>query len=266
MEILDYKTDVGLIRDHNEDYVLAVRHSKNKNIKLLIAADGMGGKEHGEIAAAYTAESIKNWFLSKDIKTLNDSERVKKLLKRYIKCINTNLIKKYGENHTGTTLTMAIINRKETIFINVGDSRSYIYKENELIQVTEDDSDVWCYYKYGGVAKDDLRYFSNNNLISACIGLCPELCTISTTVIPNDYEMLLLFTDGVTDLITDRKIKRLIKKSRKEELLNKIIYEAVHVNQHLFVPLRLKKKYLANYIVPFKGRDNASGVIFIKNV
>lgn len=266
MEILDYKTDVGLIRDHNEDYVTALAHPKNRKIKLLIATDGMGGKEHGEIASEYTAKSIENWFLSKDIKTLNDTEKVKKLLTRYIKCINTNLIKKYGENHTGTTITMAIINHKETIFFNVGDSRSYIYKDKELIQVTEDDSDVWCYYKYGGVAKDDLRYFSNNNLISACIGLYPELCTISTYIIPNDYEMVLLFTDGVTDLITDRKIKRLITKYNKEDLLDKIIYEAVHVNQHLFVPLRLKKKYLANYIVPFKGRDNASGVIFIKNV
>ena len=103
-------------------------------------------------------------------------------------------------------------------------------------------------------------------MINACIGLCKELCIISTYVIENDYEMLLLFTDGVTDLITDKKIKKIINRTKKTNLLEKIINEAVNVNQHLFVPIRLKSKYLANYIVPFKGRDNASGAIYIKNV
>lgn len=266
MEILEYKTNTGLIRERNEDCVLALKHPKNKNIKLLIAADGMGGKAHGDIASNYTVKSIEQWFIGKGIKTLNDTKKVERLLKRYIKCINTNLIKKFGENHSGTTLTLAIINCKETIFFNVGDSRSYIYQKKELIQITEDDSDVWCYYKYGGVDKDDLRYFSNNNLITACVGLCNELCQVRTYIIPNDYDMILLFTDGVTDLVTDKKIKKLIKKNKKEALLDKIIHEAVYVNQHLSIPHRLKKKYLAKYIVPFKGRDNASGVIFIKNV
>lgn len=266
MEILDCKTDVGLIRDHNEDAVSVLSHPKNKSIKLLIVADGMGGKEHGEIAANFTVKSIENWFINKDVKTLNNTKKIEALLKRYIKCISTNLIKKYGENHTGTTLTMAIVNKKETLLFNVGDSRAYLYKNKELLQITEDDSDVWCYYKYGGVEKDDLRYFSNNNLISACIGLSNELCKVKTYTVSNDYEILLLLTDGVTDLITDRKIKRLITKTKKEDLLAAIINEAVNIDQHLFVPLRLKKKYLANYVVPFKGRDNASGTIFIKNV
>ena len=47
--------------------------------------------------------------------------------------------------------------------------------------------------------------------------------------------------------------------------LEKIINEAVNINQHLFVPVRLKKKALSDYIVPFKGRDNATGAIFIKD-
>ena len=45
MEILETKTDIGLIREQNEDTVLAICHPRNKNIKLLIAADGMGGRQ-----------------------------------------------------------------------------------------------------------------------------------------------------------------------------------------------------------------------------
>lgn len=266
MEILETKTDIGLIRDKNEDAVLAIRHPKNKNIKLLIAADGMGGKEFGEVASNYITDSLNKWFINKDIKTLNNTEKTEELLKTYIKKLNTNLIKKYGKDKLGTTLTLALVNKNKTLVLNTGDSRAYIYKNRKLIQVTEDDSDVWMYYKYGGVKKDYLRFFSNNNIISACIGICNELCTVSSSIIDNDYDMIFLLTDGVTDNITDSKIKKLIRKTKKDKLLDAIINESINVDQHFKIPLSLKRKYTANYVVPFKGRDNASGSIYIKSI
>ncbi len=266
MEIFETKTDIGLIREENEDAVLALKHPRNKNIKLLIAADGMGGRSHGEIAANYVASSLHRWFNNKDIRTLNDTEKAEQLLKRYIKSLNTNLIRKYGEDKLGTTLTLALINKRNTLILNTGDTRAYIYKNKKLVQITEDDSDVWDYYKYGGVKKDHLRYFANNNIITACIGICQELCTISSVIIDNNYDIIILLTDGVTDNITDTKIKRLITRTPKEQLLKKIINEAVYVNQNLHIPLSLKRKYTSNYVIPFCGRDNASGVIYIKEV
>ena len=266
MEILETKTDIGLIRDKNEDATLSIKHPRNKNIKLLVVADGMGGKDYGDIASTFIVSHLNKWFLNKDIKTLNDTEKVNDLLIKYIKKLNTDIIKKYGEDKMGTTLTLALINKNKTLVLNTGDSRGYIYKNKKLIQVTEDDSDVWMYYKYGEVKKDDLRYFSNNNIVTACIGICKELCTVSTTIIDNDYDLVVLLTDGVTDIITDTKIKSLIRKTPKDNLLNSIIDEAVYIDQNLKVPNRLKRKFLANYIVPFKGRDNASGAIYIKEV
>ncbi len=266
MEILDVKTHVGLIRENNEDAALAITHNKNKSIKMLLVADGMGGRELGEVAASYVTDSLEKWFQKKDAKELNDTEHAAELLTKYIKTLNSNLVKKYGMDKLGTTLTLALVNKKNTLLVNVGDSRGYIYKDKKLIQVTEDDSDVWMYYKYGEVKKDDLRYFSNNNIVTACIGICKELCQVSTTIIDNDYELLVLLTDGVTDIITDTKIKSLIRKTPKYNLLNSIIDEAVYIDQNLKVPNRLKRKFLANYIVPFKGRDNASGAIYIKEV
>ena len=266
MELLETKTDIGLIREKNEDATLSLKHPRNKNIKLLVVADGMGGKDYGDVASTFIVSHLNKWFLNKDIKTLNDTEKVEDMLIKYIKKLNTDLIKKYGEDKMGTTLTLALINKNKTLVLNTGDSRAYIYKNKKLIQVTEDDSDVWMYYKYSGVKKDHLRYFSNNNVISACIGICKELCTVSSTVIDNDYDMIFLLTDGVTDLITDTKIKKLINKTKKKSLLESIINEAVHVDQHLHIPGTLKRKYTANFIVPFKGRDNASGAIYIKEV
>ena len=159
---------------------------------------------------------------------------------------------------------MAIITKEGTVICNVGDSRIYLYKDKKLIQISEDDSDVWYFYKYGVVQKDDLRYFFNNNIITACIGLSDDICQVSTLIIENDYDMLMTFTDGVTDLITDKKIKKIIENNKKSKILEKIIYEAVYVDQNLRIPLRLKRKKLSKYILPFHGRDNASGAIYIK--
>lgn len=264
MEILDKVSETGPIRSRNEDAVTYINHPKNSKIKLFAVADGMGGKEFGEVASNYTINEVSKWFIKKDLAIINDNERCVSLLKRLIKRINKNLILEYGENKLGTTLTLAIKNKSNTIVVNVGDSRCYTYKNDELIQVTEDDSDVWFYHKYGDVLKEDLRYFSTSNFINACVGLSDELCKVSKYIISNDYDILLLLTDGVTDLITDKKIKNIIRKSKSEEILNKLIYEAINVDQHLFIPFRLKKKYLASYTVPYTGRDNASGVIYIK--
>ena len=264
MSIIQKETNIGLVRKKNEDAVTAVTHPKNKNIILLAVADGMGGKEEGELASNYTIRAIEKWFLERDIKALNNNEKTIYLLDKLIHKINTDIIKKYGKNHTGTTLSLAIVNNKKTLFVSIGDSRAYIYKKKKLIQITEDDSDVWAYYKYGACKKDDLRFFFNNNIITACIGLTEELCKVSTYVTDNNYEMLLLFTDGVTDIIKDTKISSLIRKNDKTKVLSSIINEAVNVEQNLHIPLRLKKKKYSKYITPFKGRDNASGTIYIK--
>ena len=110
-----------------------------------------------------------------------------------------------------------------------------------------------------------MRYFVNNNLINSCLGISRDFCRVSSEIIENDYQILLLVSDGVTDMITDKKIKELIKKSKSEELLSNIINEAVNVDQNLSVPKKLEKKALSMYIVPFKGRDNATGAIYIKD-
>lgn len=264
MEIIDTKTDIGLVRKENEDASLALKHPKNKNIKILVVADGMGGRNKGEVASNYLVDSINKWFLEKSPKILNNTEEVKELLIKYIKRLNSNLIKKYGEDHLGTTLTVALINKKNTIILNVGDSRAYILKKKKLIQITEDDSDVWSYYKEKHVKKDYLRYFHNNNIITACVGICKELCVVTSNVIENDYDILLLVTDGVSDILYDKKIKKVLKSKKKDMIIHNLIHEAVYVNQKLKVPRYLKWKYLANYTIPYHGRDNATAAIYIK--
>lgn len=264
MEILEKRTNIGRLRECNEDFVTFIRHPKNKKYKLLAVADGMGGKTNGDIASSYTIKTINKWFISSDLKLINNNDKVIKIVKELIKKINRDLIDKYGKDTLGTTLSMCIINKNNTLVFNVGDSRTYTYKDDNLLQVTEDDSDVWDYHKYLGIKKDYLRFFTSSNVINACIGINIRLCKITTKIIDNDYDMVLLFTDGVTDLVSDCKISKIIKKSKTNEILDNIINTAVNKNQHLSIPKSLKKKVKAKLSIPVRGRDNASGVIYIK--
>lgn len=240
-------------------------HPNDIKIKLLAVADGIGGKQGGEIASNYVTRRLYDFFVTTDKEKLNDTLTIANLLKDEIIGINNSLISKYGENTLGTTLTLSLVNHNQTIILNIGDSRAYTYKDNNLSQITDDDSIVWSYYKYGEVDKEELRFLANANIINGCIGLNNDLCKPKITFKDNDsYDMLLLLTDGVTDLLTDEKIKFLINNTKKDEIIDNLIKEAVHIDQELYIPTKLRFKYLNNVYLPKKGEDNATVALLIK--
>ena len=265
--ILQKKSDIGLIREKNEDSACVLSHPKNHSIKMLAIADGMGGKDLGDVASKYVIEVLSDWFKKESIDVLTDEEKLEKVLKSKVSRINMDLIADYGKEKLGTTLSMGIITEEGTTVLNIGDSRCYTYKEGKLKQITEDDSHVWLFYKSGEATKDDLRYFSTSSFISACIGLNKDLCVPNVIKIKNDsYDMIMFFTDGVTDLLTDKKIKEVIEKYKKNQILDRLIQEAVYVDQDLHVPPRLRRNFAEPFLVPSAGKDNATGAIYIKNV
>ncbi len=256
------KTDKGLFREKNEDFLCVAHHPKDENIILLAIADGMGGKELGEVSSRLVVTYILEFFNSSSLSLYNNLDILKKDLDLLIHKINDKLIDKY-KGRTGTTLCLSIITNNSTLILNLGDSRCYIYKDNNLIQITQDDSEVYRLFRTGKVLKDDLKYFTYNNLISSCIGLSNELCNTSFYTIDNNYDMLFLFTDGVTDILNDSDIKEIIISNKKEEILDKIIDSAVYEEHNLQIPEYLKL-ISKNLYIPPNGKDNTSGIICVK--
>ena len=260
--LIQTKTDKGLYSQKNEDYLCVAHHPLDDNIVLLAIADGMGGKELGEVASELVITYILEFFKSSSLSLYNNFDILKKDLDLLIHKINDLLIEKY-QGKTGTTLCMSIVTPTNTLIINSGDSRCYIYKDHNLIQITQDDSEVYRLFRIGKVQKDDLKYFTYNNLISSCIGLSKELCNTTFYEIDNNYKMLFLFTDGVTDILNDSDIKDIIISNPKEEILEEIINSAVYTEHNLKIPEYLKR-ISKNLYIPPNGKDNASGIIFVK--
>ena len=261
--LLQTKTDIGKFRERNEDFIAVSRHPMSEDIVFMCLADGMGGGIHGDVASETVVKALYNLFMESDISIFDDINLLKKKTDEVINSCDKLLISKFGENSIGTTLCMVYVLRDKTLIINIGDSRCYKYEDDKLIQVTEDDSEVFRLYKNGSVSKDDLKYFGINNIITKCIGLRSDLCDPTYYELNNSYDMLLFFSDGVTDLLSDIEIEDIIKHSDNNLILENIIDRAVNSTDNFIIPKYLKDKY--EYLVePFYGKDNASGIIFIK--
>ncbi len=257
-DILDSLSDTGLSRSNKEDCVITITHPDNPNLKLLAVADGVGGRTSGEVASNFAIIALERWFLKLSEEKIQNTKELSRKLNKMIRCINDclYLLKSY---HTGcaTTLTCAVVNEEKTVIANVGDSRAYIVKKNTIKQITKDDSVVWYYYEHGDLTKEELRFHKQNTLITKCIG--PDYGTKPNITIlkNNSYDGLLLFTDGVTDCLSDSKIEKLIQR-KKENLAQIIIKEAVYGKPTKKVP---KGK---DFYRPLNGKDNATVALYFK--
>lgn len=257
-------------RETNQDRTLIAKNKINSDLKLLAVADGMGGAINGEYAAQETINQLKDWFEKLEPSTINSIKLLAKELSKKIAEINTaineysnDLRRRFGHDaYTGTTLTLAIINEYNTLIANVGDSRCYILKDNILKQITIDDSVVWGYYRNGMLTKEEARIHIENNLITDSIGTYSQCHPKIYNLINKDYEYLLLLTDGVTDCLSDEKIRIIALTSKRGKILENIIQEALYRNQP---KVQIFNYNMEHYLEePEPGKDNASGVCYKK--
>lgn len=260
-EYLDCVTTTGLERTLNEDFAATVVSSTNENVKLLVLCDGMGGYECGEEASKFVVTNLVDWFNGFDFSN-GLPENIGKIVSSKIKKINRNLKREFRES--ATTLTMALIGEEETYVFNVGDSRTYAIKDNDLSQITKDDSEVWKYlYKNGkgNYTKDELRFITFNFSVTKCLGEGFAF-KISTEVIKNSaYDGLLLLSDGVTDILSDKTMKKLLNETRPDEFLETLLYESCYSDSEYFDDNRRKKLH---YKKTAPGCDNATAAMYLK--
>jgi protein phosphatase len=207
-------TDVGMVRDNNQDsYFVPV----NEDIPLFVVADGMGGHKAGEIASNMAINIIKDTFLKLKILPM-DEISITKLIEQSIKEANEKIylrsIEKEAYSGMGTTVTLAyIINRKLCIG-HVGDSRAYLFKDENLIQITEDHSLVNELVKNGSITLEEAKTHPQRNIITRAVGTSE---TIEMDIVVREYEegnILLLCSDGLTSMVKDSQIQDILSKEK----------------------------------------------------
>ena len=207
------KTDVGIERAVNQDYV----YTKLDNIgclpNIFVVADGMGGHKAGDMASKYTVDTL--------IELLKQSAGMDPLdaVDDNIKLVNTLLLKKAGESEEyegmGTTLVVASIFGSTLRVANVGDSRLYVIGE-DITQITRDHSLVEEMVQLGQIDRKAARTHEKKNYITRAIGGCETVEAEMFSVDLNDNDIILCAQMG---LLICLKIQRYFTLSKKALIL-----------------------------------------------
>ncbi len=197
-------THKGFVREQNQDKFL-VKDYADGTI-LLAVADGAGGEAEGERAAEIAKESLSRFDPSStDIR----GQIVQSMLAA--DKIIVDLVKKNPEfKGMGSTMTVAFVQESVVYWAHVGDSRLYLLHEDELSQVTKDDTMAGFLLSEGEIDSDEARVHPGRNFLFECIG-CGlfEAKTGSFSVQASD--LILLTTDGLHDKITEEEMIAVLK-------------------------------------------------------
>ena len=207
------KTSKGKIREINQDSYYI---STDRKYPLFIIADGMGGHKAGEIASKMAVEIISSTFLNeiKDKSVELDDDILINAIRNSIYKANEEIYKKSIENEEysgmGTTVTMAYESKDKLFIGHVGDSRAYLFRGNNLYQLTKDHSLVEELINNGSITREEARFHPQKNIITRALGTDEDVEIDLLVKEKLEGDILLLCTDGLTNMLNDNEIKELL--------------------------------------------------------
>ena len=200
------KTDVGLVRSNNEDTFIV-----NNQAGYCLVADGMGGAAAGETASrifAQTAEEIFAANMPVDEQAIIES--VQSTFRQANDRILAHVAKWPEHQGMGCTAELLAFTGAGFVIGHMGDSRTYRFRQGAIKQLTKDHSLVQDQIDQGLITQEQARTHSMRNVILRAVGVrpSPALDTLRGPVYPGD--IFLLCSDGLTDMIDDGEIDRIL--------------------------------------------------------
>ncbi|WP_085875946.1 Stp1/IreP family PP2C-type Ser/Thr phosphatase [Peptoniphilus vaginalis] len=206
-------TNVGNYRKNNEDSFY-VNESKN----LYLLADGMGGHLAGERASKMATEIIGEDFASeREVVSIDDAIEI---LSSSIRDANKKIYESSQENEDyrgmGTTLSSGLILDNVLIYSNIGDSRIYRINE-EMEQITQDDSFVNYLIEIGEITEEEAKNHPKKNVLTKAMGTTSDIEVIVNTLNIKDKDVFLFCSDGLTNMVPDEDIFKIVQENSPEE-------------------------------------------------
>lgn len=169
-------TDVGMVREHNEDALLTLEYFRDSEVEptsryLYVVSDGMGGAEAGEVAAAIAVQTIRDYVENGGIAPGTD---LPELLREALEEANRKILEKQAEDPDkrgmGATAVAALIAPPEAAIAWVGDSRIYLWEQGHLRQLSKDHSLVQRLVEIGQITPEEARHHEHKNVITRSLG------------------------------------------------------------------------------------------------
>ena len=230
-------TDVGRERGHNEDaiFYLVTRDARDEPLGLFIVADGVGGQMAGELASQWAVAAVRESL--RDLlappgpaqTTPLDAKRTQNvalskvetvrltpghtLRDRAVHAVESGNLTVYAHTrerpeeagNAGTTLTMALVHGSQAIIANVGDSRTYLLRADDIRQLTRDHSLVASLVSAGNVKPEDVFTHPARNVIVRSLGREAQVEVDAFEEQVRAGDTLLLCSDGLWEMVRDDK-------------------------------------------------------------
>ena len=220
------RTDVGQIREHNEDnFLVADLTRKSRSLMegdreqvvgergtVLGVCDGMGGAAAGEVASQLAVDIIYERLSDTD-PPANHNEIARRLV-RAVEEAGVRIFNEARADRTrrgmGTTATVAALMDARLFVAQVGDSRAYILRGDKLVQVSRDQSLVNQLIEAGQLTEEEAETFEHNNIILQALGTAETVQVDLTYVDLCRGDLLLLCSDGLSGMIRADEIREVL--------------------------------------------------------
>ncbi len=195
------KTDVGRVRQGNEDSYLV-------HEPLFAVADGMGGHLGGEVASETAVETIKRLWAEEQPHDTGG-------LAEIVRGANTAVWEKAQNDANlhgmGTTCTLVLLEGHELHLAHVGDSRAYLYRNEELSQVTEDHTLVGRMVREGRLQPEEAERHPQRSIITRALGVDADVEVDELSLGVEEGDRVLLCSDGLTSMISFEKLAEVLR-------------------------------------------------------
>jgi PPM family protein phosphatase len=238
------KTDVGLIREHNEDNFLvadvtaAIRTNEIKEpLKfalgergvLFLVCDGMGGAAAGEVASRMAVESIFDVLAAGEPQERAGFARA---VRRAIEVANERIYVQSRDNQSergmGTTCTAAALVDQTLIVGQIGDSRCYVLRNGRLAQVTKDQSLAWQLIEAGAMTAEEAKAFEHANIILQALGVQERVEVVLSQVDLRQGDVVVLCSDGLHGPVGDDEMLEVLQRETElEKAADSLIQKAL---------------------------------------
>ena len=221
------RTDVGQVREHNEDNFLVGNLSTGsrslmepdreqrvgKRGTVLGVCDGMGGAAAGEVASQLAVDIIYEKLAEG-----HPPENHDELARRLVHAVEEAGVRIFNEARAdrtrrgmGTTATVSALMDARLFVAQVGDSRAYILRNGELVQISRDQSLVNQLIEAGQLTEEEAETFEHNNIILQALGTAESVQVDLTYVDLRHGDTLMLCSDGLSGMIRADEIREILE-------------------------------------------------------
>ncbi|MBI5631905.1 MAG: Stp1/IreP family PP2C-type Ser/Thr phosphatase [Nitrospirae bacterium] len=222
--IVASKTDTGKVRTNNEDSILV---DQERGIFLL--ADGMGGHNAGEVASKLAVDTVHD-YLKVIIGAVESDEEILHALNAAVMKAHEAVKEKAASDINlrgmGTTLVVLVVKNKKAYLCHAGDSRAYLFR-GKLKRLTKDHTVGDSYVEKGYMTREQVPP-QQWHMLTQAVGTDNDLAPDKKTFGLKPGDILLLCSDGLTNMLTDDEIAAIFKNDNSSinELADSLVAEA----------------------------------------